>query len=141
MAWLLRGPARNFRALARYSHSDFQKVTKGAPGTAAKRIVEQLDSSKVVLYMKGSPSAPACGFSWKTVEVLDAMGVPYKAYNILEDDEIRQGIKMHSSWPTIPQLYVAGEFIGGCDIVLSMAKNGELRETFENAGAYSENSD
>jgi monothiol glutaredoxin len=122
------------RALA--SHSDFMRVSKVTPGTAAERIANQLSKSKVVLYMKGSPSAPACGFSWKTCQILDAMQVPFKSYNVLEDEELRQGIKAHSAWPTIPQLYVDTEFVGGCDIVEEMARNGELKKMFDAAGAH-----
>lgn len=119
------------------SHSDFASVSKVTSGTATELINNQLRDSKVVLYMKGSPSAPACGFSWKTIQVLDAMQVPYKTYNVLEDDELRQGIKSHSAWPTIPQLYVDGEFVGGCDIVEGMAKSGELKKVFDDSSAYS----
>jgi monothiol glutaredoxin len=116
------------------SHSDFARVYKASPGTAAQRIASQLSDCKVVLYMKGSPAAPACGFSWKTCQVLDALDVPYKSYNVLDDDELRQGIKAHSAWPTIPQLYVDGEFVGGCDIVEGMARSGELKVALDKAG-------
>lgn len=132
--------ARQARAIRRAfcSHSDFARVSKAIPGTTTERISAQLDSAKVVLYMKGSPTAPACGFSWKTVQILDAMSVPFKSFDVLEDEEIRQGIKKHSSWPTIPQLYVSGEFVGGCDIVDGMARSGELKELFSQADAYNE---
>jgi monothiol glutaredoxin len=123
------------RGICAGSHNDFARVTKAMGGSAKDRISKQLED-KVVLYMKGSPTAPACGFSWKTVQILDAMQVPYKSYNVLEDDELRQGIKAYSSWPTIPQLFIAGELAGGCDIVESMARNGELKAALDEAGAY-----
>jgi monothiol glutaredoxin len=123
------------RSLCAGTHNDFARVTKAIAGTARERISKQLED-KVVLYMKGSPSAPACGFSWKTVQILDAMEVSYKSYNVLEDEELRQGIKEVSSWPTIPQLYIGGELAGGCDIVEGMARNGELKTALQEAGAY-----
>lgn len=117
------------------SHSDFARVVKAPPTSDVEtRIKGHLDESKVVLYMKGLPSQPACGFSWKTVQILNAMGVEYKAHNVLVDEALRQGIKKFSSWPTIPQLYVDGNFIGGCDIVETMARSGDLKATFEEAG-------
>lgn len=91
--------------------------------------------------MKGSPAAPQCGFSFQTSQILNTLAVPYKHFNVLEDEHIRQGIKAHSAWPTIPQLYVQGEFVGGCDIVVDMAKSGELRTLFSEAGAYEEKND
>lgn len=91
-------------------------------------------SAPVVLFMKGTPEAPACGFSRNTIQTLGYIGVDpakFAAYNVLEDDELRQGIKEYSSWPTIPQLYVNKEFIGGHDIVISMSESGELQELLE----------
>lgn len=88
--------------------------------------------------MKGTPEAPQCGFSRATIQMLGQQGVDpakFSAYNVLEDEELRQGIKEYSEWPTIPQLYVAGEFVGGCDIVMSMAKLGELLELLESKDA------
>src|SRR3712207_8533103 len=76
--------------------------------------------SDVVLFMKGTPQFPMCGFSGQVVQILDHLGVPYKGLNVLESDELRQGIKAYSQWPTVPQLYVKGEFVGGCDIVREM---------------------
>ncbi|KAJ8521293.1 hypothetical protein ONZ45_g1989 [Pleurotus djamor] len=93
-----------------------------------------VDSSPVVLFMKGIPSAPQCGFSKAVVQILQLHGVPadkLKAYNVLEDEELRNGIKEFSEWPTIPQIYVKGEFIGGCDILLGMHQSGELEQLFE----------
>lgn len=118
------------------SHSDFSRVVKkDPPAKVSDRISAHLDESNVVLYMKGLPSQPACGFSWRTVQVLNAMGVEYRAHNVLADDDLRQGIKTFGAWPTIPQLYVGGEFVGGCDIVESMARSGELRQVLDKAGA------
>tara|TARA_B100000609_G_scaffold75899_1_gene60570 strand:- start:333 stop:662 length:330 start_codon:yes stop_codon:yes gene_type:complete len=93
-----------------------------------KNIVDQND---VVLFMKGTKEQPQCGFSNAVVNTLSFMNVEYKDINVLETDELREGIKEFTDWPTIPQLYVKGEFIGGCDIVLEMHKNGELEEVFK----------
>jgi len=88
----------------------------------------------VVLFMKGTPDQPMCGFSGRVVQILDHVGVPYSGVNVLENDMLRQGIKDYSNWPTIPQLYVKGEFVGGCDIIREMFQAGELQETFANSG-------
>lgn len=91
-------------------------------------------SSKVVLFMKGTPEFPQCGFSRATIQTLGQQGVDpekFAAYNVLEDPELREGIKEYSQWPTIPQLYVSKEFVGGCDIIMSMAQSGELAELLE----------
>jgi len=90
------------------------------------RIQSDIQSNPVVLYMKGTPVFPQCGFSARVVQILSHMGVPFKGVNVLEDMEIREGIKSFSNWPTIPQLYVKGEFVGGCDIVTEMFQSGEL---------------
>jgi monothiol glutaredoxin len=90
------------------------------------RIENEIQSNPVVLYMKGTPVFPQCGFSARVVQILSHMGVPFHGVNVLEDMEIREGIKAYASWPTIPQLYVKGEFVGGCDIVTEMFQNGEL---------------
>lgn len=92
------------------------------------RIRKDLESSPVVLYMKGTAAFPLCGFSAAVVQILTQLAVPFKFINVLEDSEIRQGIKEFSNWPTIPQLYVRGEFIGGCDIVREMFMTGELED-------------
>lgn len=86
--------------------------------------------------MKGLPSAPACGFSYKAVSLLAAARVEYRAHNVLVDEALRAGVKAYSSWPTIPQLYIGGEFVGGSDIVEAMAASGELRTALIEAGAY-----
>ena len=93
-----------------------------------ERIKEQIDSNPVLLYMKGTPDFPQCGFSGQTVAALKAVGKPFAYINIFEDPEIRDGLKAYSNWPTFPQLYVNGELIGGCDIVVEMYHSGELQE-------------
>jgi monothiol glutaredoxin len=98
-----------------------------------ERIEEQLGSNDVLLYMKGSPDFPQCGFSGQTVAALNAIGKPYAFVNIFEDPEIREGLKEYSNWPTFPQLYVKGELIGGCDIVMEMYNSGELKNLLEEA--------
>ena len=89
-------------------------------------IKQEVTGNEVVLFMKGTPQAPMCGFSAQVVQILDYLGVPYKGVNVLANEEIRQGVKEFSNWPTIPQLYVKGEFVGGCDIVREMFQSGEL---------------
>jgi monothiol glutaredoxin len=96
---------------------------------AQTRIAETIKVHPIVLFMKGSPSAPQCGFSATVVQVLAHYGVPFHAIDVLADPSVRQAIKTFSDWPTIPQLYVDGVFIGGCDIVLEMHKTGELAES------------
>lgn len=103
--------------------------------TAINDFIEnEIKTNDVVLFMKGTPQFPQCGFSGQVVQILDYLGVPYKGINVLADAEIRQGIKDYSNWPTIPQLYIKGEFVGGCDIVREMFQNGELQEQFEEQG-------
>ena len=97
-------------------------------------IENEVKSNDVVLFMKGTPQFPMCGFSGQVVQILDYIGVPYKGINVLESDELRQGIKTYSQWPTIPQLYVKGEFVGGCDIVREMFQSGELKTMLEEQG-------
>ena len=98
------------------------------------RIDAEVKSSDVVLFMKGTPQFPMCGFSGQVVQILSYVGVPFKGVNVLEDQEIREGIKAYSNWPTIPQLYVKGEFVGGCDIVTEMTLSGELDQLFADKG-------
>ena len=98
------------------------------------RIQSDIGSNDVVLYMKGTPVFPQCGFSAAVVQVLNHLDVPFKGIDILVDPALRQGIKEFSQWPTIPQLYVKGEFIGGCDIVREMFQTGELQEVLRNKG-------
>ena len=96
-----------------------------------ERIEEQLSGNHVLLYMKGTPDFPQCGFSGQTVAALNAIGKPFAFVNIFEDEEIREGLKTYSSWPTFPQLYVKGELIGGSDIVIEMYHSGELQELLD----------
>ncbi|WP_407050511.1 Grx4 family monothiol glutaredoxin [Methyloraptor flagellatus] len=97
-------------------------------------IDNEVKTNDVVLFMKGTPQFPMCGFSGQVVQILDYLGVPYKGINVLESDALRQGIKDYANWPTIPQLYVKGEFVGGCDIVREMFQAGELQTHFKDAG-------
>lgn len=97
-------------------------------------IKNEVESNDVVLFMKGTPGFPQCGFSGQVVQILDYVGVDYKGINVLTSNELRQGIKDYSNWPTIPQLYVKGEFVGGCDIVREMFQAGELQAFFEEKG-------
>jgi monothiol glutaredoxin len=97
-------------------------------------IDNEVKSNDVVVFMKGTPQFPQCGFSGQVVQILDYLGVDYKGINVLEDMEIRQGIKDYSNWPTIPQIYVKGEFLGGCDIVREMFQAGELQTHMQENG-------
>jgi monothiol glutaredoxin len=99
------------------------------------KIEEQLKSHDILLYMKGTPDFPQCGFSGQAVAALNAIGKPYAFVNIFEDESIRQGLKEYSNWPTFPQLYVKGELIGGSDIVVEMYHSGELKELLEGTAA------
>ena len=98
------------------------------------RIQSEINSQDVVLFMKGTPVMPQCGFSAAVVGVLSHIGVQFRGINVLEDEQIREGIKVYSDWPTIPQLYVKGEFMGGCDIVREMYESGELLEMLNTHG-------
>jgi len=102
--------------------------------TALDQIRDTIGKNDVVLYMKGTKSMPQCGFSSRVAGVLNFMGVDYVDVNVLADAEIRQGIKDFSDWPTIPQLYVKGEFVGGCDIITEMTLSGELDKLFDDTG-------
>src|SRR5690606_34741888 len=113
-------------------------IATGPPGAylaamtdAIETIRQTVADNDVVLFMKGTADQPMCGFSNQVVRILDHMGVDYKDVNVLADDAIRQGIKEFANWPTIPQLYVKGEFIGGCDIVREMFQTGELKALFD----------
>ena len=97
-------------------------------------IQNHIDNNEVCLFMKGTPDAPQCGFSMAVANILKILDVNYKGINVLEDQKIREGIKVFSDWPTIPQLYVKKEFIGGCDIVKEMFENGELKKAFDDKG-------
>jgi monothiol glutaredoxin len=102
--------------------------------SVAERIKSDITSNDVVLYMKGTPVFPQCGFSSTVVQVLTHLGVKFKGIDVLTDPSIREGIKQFSNWPTIPQLYVKGEFLGGCDIVREMYQTGELQELLSTNG-------
>lgn len=99
------------------------------------KIDQQVKKNKVLLYMKGTPNAPQCGFSAHTVDILQTYGLPFETVDVLADPEVREGIKRYSNWPTIPQVYINGKFVGGCDIVHELHERGELepilKATFE----------
>ena len=97
-------------------------------------IQEHIDNNDVCLFMKGTPDAPQCGFSMAVTNMLKLLELNFHSVNVLEDQKIREGIKVYSDWPTIPQLYIKKEFVGGCDIVKEMYENGELKKVFENKG-------
>ncbi len=101
------------------------------------RIRDDIGSNDVVLYMKGTPVFPQCGFSAAVVQVLSHLGVKFKGIDILQDPSLRQGIKEFTNWPTIPQLYVKGEFVGGCDIIREMYESGELQQLMKDKGVAS----
>ena len=98
------------------------------------RIEHEITENPVMLYMKGNPKFPQCGFSARVVQILNHLGVNYGSANVLEDSALREGIKMFSNWPTVPQLYVKGEFVGGCDIITEMFQSGELESLFAEKG-------
>ena len=128
------------RSLSDGVHDDFKPQKKrsyaseGADGVQ-EQIGIDVAANKVVLYMKGVPDAPMCGFSNAVVQVLKAENAEFTAFNVLADPDLREGIKVYSSWPTIPQVYVNGEFIGGCDTTIEMYKSGELKTMLKEAGA------
>ncbi|HEX9324768.1 MAG TPA: Grx4 family monothiol glutaredoxin [Xanthobacteraceae bacterium] len=97
-------------------------------------IDNEVKANDVVVFMKGTPQFPQCGFSGQVVQILDYLGVSYKGVNVLESDDLRQGIKAYAQWPTIPQLYVKGEFVGGCDIIREMFQAGELQSLLKDKG-------
>ena len=97
-------------------------------------IDQEVKGNDVVLFMKGTPQVPMCGFSGQVAQILNYLGVAYKGINVLDSDELRAGIKDYANWPTIPQLYVKGEFVGGCDITREMFQAGELQQLFEEKG-------
>jgi monothiol glutaredoxin len=125
-----------------YDSTGFQGLTaaqRAEPQKDANMSIEQfidneLKSNDVVLFMKGTPQFPQCGFSGQVVQILDHVGVGYKGLNVLESADLRNGIKTYSNWPTIPQLYVKGEFVGGCDIIREMFQAGELQQLFADKG-------
>ena len=106
--------------------------------TTREPIQTQVDANDVLLFMKGTPVFPQCGFSAAVIQVLSHLQVKFSSVNVLEDPDIRDGIKQYSDWPTIPQLYVKGEFVGGCDIIREMYETGELKTFLEEKGLHSE---
>ena len=102
--------------------------------SAQEKIKSMIDENKVMLFMKGDRKFPQCGFSGMACQILDHVGVEYTTNNVLEDNEIREGVKVFSNWPTIPQLYVNGEFVGGADIIREMFESGELKQLLEQVG-------
>ncbi|HEX4080831.1 MAG TPA: Grx4 family monothiol glutaredoxin [Rhizomicrobium sp.] len=102
--------------------------------TVTERIASDIESSDVVLFMKGTPVFPQCGFSASVVQILGQLGVKFKSFDVLKDPELRQGIKEFSNWPTVPQLYVKGEFVGGCDIIREMYESDELESLLKERG-------
>jgi len=112
-------------------HDDTRKIM----ATGIEQFIDtEVKNNDVVLFMKGTPQFPMCGFSGQVVQILDHLEVSYKGLNVLESDELRQGVKAYSQWPTVPQLYVKGEFVGGCDIVREMFQAGELQSMLKEKG-------
>ncbi|NHN85965.1 Grx4 family monothiol glutaredoxin [Acetobacter musti] len=107
--------------------------------SVGQRIQSLIEENPVMLFMKGTADFPQCGFSSRVVQILNHIGVPFKTENVLSDPELREGIKVFSDWPTIPQLYIKGEFIGGCDIVSEMAQSGELQSLLAEKGIITAN--
>jgi len=103
-------------------------VTDAPEAKATDRIAQIVNGSDIVLFMKGTALFPQCGFSSRAIAILDHLGAQYQTVDVLQDPEVRQGIKAYSDWPTIPQLYVKGEFVGGSDIMMEMFENGELKQ-------------
>lgn len=134
----LRGGRSGASALGFALRAQQQQQLRFLSDETKRAIDEAVHSAPVVLFMKGTPEAPACGFSRATIQLLGQQGVDpakFAAYNVLEDPELRQGIKEYSEWPTIPQLYVNDEFVGGCDIITNMSQTGELAELLDSAHA------
>ncbi len=129
-------PTRSCKSLfSNDLHDDFKRVEKKqipTEGNEVQKLIEsQIKSNPIMLYMKGTPSRPQCGFSGQAVRILNALGADFSSVNVLEYQAIREGIKLYSQWPTIPQLYVKGEFVGGCDIMTQMYNDGELLNLFK----------
>lgn len=135
---LFRFPKNQGRSAVRYfsddSHDDF-KPKKKEVADDMKEVLELIDKqvkeNPVLLFMKGTPSKPQCGFSLQVVRILNAVGADFSSINVLEYPAIREGVKQYSEWPTLPQLYINGEFVGGCDIITTMYKDGELESTLK----------
>ena len=99
--------------------------------TIQQFIKNEIEGNDVIVFMKGTPQFPQCGFSGQVAQIMDYLGASWKGVNVLDDDELRQGIKDYSDWPTVPQIYIKGEFIGGCDIAKEMFQSGELKKMLE----------
>ncbi len=110
-----------------------EQTVPAAGGNVMERIQSDVQNNKILIYMKGNPAMPQCGFSAATIDVFNDLDVPYETRDVLQDPELRQSIKEFSKWPTVPQVYVNGQFIGGCDIVLEMHERGELRPIVDDA--------
>jgi monothiol glutaredoxin len=133
-----------FAGVLRYIYCKYEsgENRRGSPRRQARKsamsieqfIENEVKTNDVIVFMKGTPQFPMCGFSGQVVQILDYLGVPYKGLNVLENDDLRGGIKTYSNWPTIPQLYVKGEFVGGCDIIREMFQAGELQSLFKERG-------
>jgi monothiol glutaredoxin len=113
--------------------SSYREVEATMTESVQEKIDALVKNNKLLIFMKGTPQFPQCGFSAATVQILSSVGYPFEAVNVLEDNEIRNGIKAYSNWPTIPQIYVDGEFIGGCDILIEMHNRGELKPLIQEA--------
>ena len=127
---MLDRPGKDVAGLRRAEEKDSEM----SDHPANERIQQEIDDQDVVLFMKGTPVFPQCGFSAAVIQVLTLLGVQFKSVDVLSDPQIRDGIKAFSDWPTIPQLYVKGEFVGGCDIVKEMFETGELKQHLEQNG-------
>jgi len=121
----------NFKSIFKVVQPGQDSAAPG--GDIRSRIEQDVSSNDILIYMKGTPDSPQCGFSAATIEVFNALGVPYSTRDVLADPELRQGIKAFSNWPTIPQVYVKGQFLGGCDIVTEMYQRGELQQVVQDA--------
>jgi monothiol glutaredoxin len=127
--------SRDKTDLSHRPHPVCADETQGQPLMSIQDwIKNEVASNDVVLFMKGTPNFPQCGFSGQVVQILDYVGAAYKGINVLEDDDLRQGVKEFTNWPTIPQLYVKGEFVGGCDIIREMFQNQELQGLMSEKG-------
>jgi monothiol glutaredoxin len=127
-------PENCFGYIYGYEPGRFAPAHKDQTMSIEQFIETEVKANDVVLFMKGTPQFPQCGFSGQVVQILDHVGVAYKGLNVLESAELRDGIKAFSNWPTIPQLYVKGEFVGGCDIIREMFQAGELQQLFADKG-------
>ncbi|XP_055374676.1 glutaredoxin-related protein 5, mitochondrial [Condylostylus longicornis] len=125
---------RNFINLSTKNYSFRRYCLTASNKSFFDKLVKE---SKVVVFMKGNPEAPKCGFSNAVVQIMRMHGVEYNAIDVLEDEDIRQGVKDYTNWPTIPQIFINGEFVGGCDILLQMHQNGDLIEELKKCGIFS----